>query len=168
MEKDFYDLSGAAAEALAENADEIVLRQKFKEIEQILNDAANLPKVIRGTIAGALQINVARIKRNAVIDDKESWEAAFEVVSFTYETIRHQLYGFKNEALLINLNKIFKERLAEIALEYRNNVPRSRLSLAEYHIATDIRTATEKQAASLQSMRTLITGRKRKRSNPPR
>ncbi len=168
MEKDFYDLSGTAAEALPENADEVVLRQKFREIEQILSAAANLPKDTRRGLAGALQINVARLKRNGVIDNKESWQAAFEVVSFTYDTIRHQLYSFKNEALLITLNKIFKERLAEIALEYRNNVAKGLVSLAQYHIAPDVRAATEKQAASLASMRELITGRKRKRSAPPR
>ncbi len=158
--KGFYELSGEAAERLPESAMIDELQSKFREIEVILNNAANLPADIRADISDSLRTNIARRDRREVINNRNTWLAALDVLIFTYDTIRDRLYTLKSARLLNMLNEVVRMRFRVLADEYQRNAIKDEVLKAEELIEISSQRLDVRMAESSQSMVKLAASKK--------
>lgn len=119
-ERNYFDLSLRAAKQLPEKPGIDLIREKFREVEAICTDLANMPRENRNAIADLLA-NAHRVALNQKINNIKDWKHALEVVVTVYKTIREIAYDNRDMQLLVDLNSILNERMKQLKLEYAVN-----------------------------------------------
>ncbi len=120
VERNYFDLSLQAAKQLPEKPGIELIREKFREVEAICTDLANLPRENRNAIADLLA-NAHRVAQNENINNIKAWNRALEVITIVYKTIREIAYDQRDLQLLEDLNSVLDGRVKQLKSEYTEN-----------------------------------------------
>lgn len=153
MEKDFFDRTTEASQALPETISREVLRKKFQELVDIMLAATVVVVKNRNAFQEVLRGYQKRVHNKESIASIEQWEAAVEVYVFIYTTLRDVAYGRRDRSFLTNLHIVLKEQLTLLSQEYLTHVEPSKKLWAQIKIEQRMADIDMMQQSSLVALR---------------